>query len=121
MTPVNFDIPEITLITLKGLIALTIIVGLFDTAFAMIAAVAQHVFDWRYAVDWLIDHGQIWLAIIGLGILGTGIAALEVPPIHVAYLAAQAGLALYVGNTIKSMIVNANDSRAPEPPVPPAA
>jgi hypothetical protein len=111
----DFDIPEIAVITLKGLIALTIIVGLIDTAFAMLAAAAQRVFDWKYAVTWLIDHGRIWLAIIALGVLGTGVPALDVPPIHVAYLAAQAGLVLYVGNTIRSLVVNARDSRAPEP------
>lgn len=116
MNPLDFDIPEIALITLKGLISLTIIVGLIDTVFAMIAAVQQHVFDWQYSVAWLIDHGKVWLAIIALGVLGTGIRGLDVPPIHVAYLAAQAGLALYVGNTIKSMIVNARNSSAPEPP-----
>jgi hypothetical protein len=115
VTVIDFDIPEIAVITLKGLIALTVLVGLIDTAFAMIAALAQGVFDWKYAVAWLLDHGRIWLAIIALGILGTGIPALDVPPIHVVYLAAQAGLVTYVGNTIRSLIINARDSRAPEP------
>lgn len=115
MPPINFDIPEIALITLKGLIALTILTGLIDTAFAMLAAVQQGVFNWKFAVTWLVDHGRIWLAITALGILGTGIKGLDVPPINMAYLAAQAGLVLYVGNTIKSMVVNARDSRAPEP------
>lgn len=112
----DFDIPEIALITLKGLIALTIITGLIDTGFAMIAAVQQHVFDWKYAIAWLVDHGKVWLAITALGVLGTGIAALDVPAIKVSYLAAQAGLALYVGNTIKSMIDNARNSSAPSDP-----
>jgi uncharacterized membrane protein len=118
MPPLDFDIPELALITLKGLIALTIIIGLIDTAFAMLAAAQQGVFKWAFAVSWLIDHGKIWLAIILLGVLGTGISTLDVPPIHVAYLAAQAGLALYVGNTIKSMAVNARDSSVPEPKTP---
>lgn len=113
---IDFDIPEIAVITLKGLIAMTIIVGLIDTAFAMLAAVGQRVFDWSYAVTWLVDHGRVWLAIVALGVLGTGIKGLDVPPIHMAYLAAQAGLVLYVGNTIKSMIVNSRDSRLPEDP-----
>lgn len=115
-TAIDFDFPEIALISLRGLISLTLIVGLMDTIFAMLAAVAQHRFDWHYVLAWLVTHGQVWLAIIGLGVLGSGIPALDVPAIHVSYLAAQAALVLYVGNTVKSMAENARDSRSPAPP-----
>lgn len=119
MTPVDIDIPEIALISLKGLIALTIIAGLIDTLFAWLAALAQtnpdgsRKFSAWYAADFLISHGKIWLAIIALGILGTGIVALEVPPIHAAYLAAQIGLGAYVVKVVKSLVDNAKDSSAP--------
>ena len=109
----DFDIPEIALISLTGLIALTIIAGLIDTIFAMIMALAQGVFNGKYAATFLINHGKIWAAIVGLGILGSGVGFLEVPKINTAYVAAQVGLAAYVVKVIASLATNSRDSSAP--------
>lgn len=109
----DFDIPEIALITLTGLISLTIIAGLIDTIVAMVLAVAQGVFNGKYAATFLISHGKVWLAIVGPGILGSGVGFLEVPRINAAYVAAQVGLAAYVVKVIASLIDNARDSSAP--------
>jgi hypothetical protein len=112
---IDFEFPELVIISLRGLISLTILVGLADTVFAMVTAIGQRVFDAHYMLTWLVTHGRTWLGIIALGVLGYGIPALDIPPIHVAYLAAQAALALYVGNTVMSMTENARDSRSPAP------
>lgn len=110
---VDIDFPEIALLTLKGVVSLTIILGLIDTALAMAFAVAQGVFNAKYAADFLISHGKIWFSITSLAVLGNGVPALDVPALSACTLAATLGLAAYAVTVIGSLIANSRNSAAP--------
>ncbi len=103
----DVNIPDFTGLSLTAIVTLTILVGLLDTAYAVLQAVIQKVFSAAYVADFLESHAsRIWFPITALAIIGHGISGLGVPVIGAATDAAVVGLGAYVIVTVKSLIVN---------------
>jgi hypothetical protein len=96
--------PDLTTISLLGLISLTILTGAADTLISMLIALANGNWSSHYALDFLVSHvAKVWTPITLLGILGQGIVPLDVPAIPLATAAAVGALVVYIGVVIASL------------------
>lgn len=109
----DISFPELAHLTLTAIVTLTVLLGLIDTAWAVLQALAQHKFDGSFADAFLVTHAPKWFAIIALAVLGAGTPALDVPALGVCTLAAEAGLALYAVAIVTSLMANTRDATAP--------
>lgn len=119
----DIDIPVLSDLTLTGVITFTLLITFVDVVGAYLLAVSQGKFDLAYVANWLTSHSlKRVFPIYALALLGSGIADAGIPPIPVLFTAAVAGVAAYLGETVKSIAVNFADARAvrDESPVPPS-
>lgn len=99
-----FDLPDLTNLTLRGLISLLVILAATDVAINSVLAIIRSTFSIAAGLDYLRTHVLLRVfPIAALALVGHGIAALDVPAILAASLAAQASLALYAIETLASL------------------
>lgn len=110
----NFDIPALVDLSLKGLASLLFLFALVDTLFAMLLALKRGEFSGTYATGFLLSHVvQVWFPILALGVLGHGMPIFDVPPIGAMTTAAELGLTAYAISTGASLGASIRDTRAP--------
>lgn len=117
------EIPVLSDLTLTGVVVLTIVITLVDVFGAYLLAVSQGKFDLAYVANWLTSHSiKRVFPIYALAALGVGFPAAGLPEIPALFIASTVGVAAYLGETVKSILVNFGDARAvrDESPVPPA-
>lgn len=118
----EIEIPVLSDLTLIGVVTFTLLITAVDVVGAYLLAVSQGKFDLSYVANWLTSHSlKRVFPIYAFAALGTGIEPAGIPPIPVLFVAATAGVAVYLGETVKSIAVNFRDA-APvrdESPVPP--
>lgn len=99
------EIPDLTTLSLASFAALLLLIAAVDTGWHVLTAIATKTFDTQKVADFLITHVVMRVApIFALAIFGHGIAALGVPAIAAASLAAVGGLTAYVVETVGSLI-----------------
>lgn len=119
----DIEIPVLSDLTLTGVVTLTLLITLVDVAGAYLLAVSQGKFDLGYVANWLTSHSlKRIFPIYALAALGAGIEVAGIPAIPPLFIAATVGVAGYLGETVKSVLVNFADARAvrDETSVPPA-
>lgn len=100
----NFDIPVLVDLSLKGFASLLFLLALVDTVFAMLLALKRGEFSGAYASNFLLTHVvQAWFPIMALAIVGHGLPAFDLPPIGAFTTAAELGLTAYAITTGASL------------------
>lgn len=118
----EFDLSHLTIIQVM---TLTAIITLIDVVGAMILAATKGEFSLAYVGQWLTSHTvKRVFPIFALAWLGHGVPQIDIPAIPALFGMGVAGLAGYLGETIKSVITNFGTTppatQADETPVPPA-
>lgn len=112
------DLPDLTNLPLAALFSYLVLVAAVDVGFNVVLSIVHGDFSAIYVADFLRTHILLRVFVIGaLGILGHGIPAFGVPAIALVSLAATAGLAAYVVETVASLR-EALRSTAPVPTPP---
>lgn len=110
----DFDLPELVDLSVKGTVALLVILGFADTIITSLLALKDSRFDGAFVTHFIWSHGvRVWVPVLLFTILGHGIAALDVPAIHAASLAANGFLVAYAIATISSIYKAAQGDTAP--------
>ena len=118
------EIPILSDLTLTGIVVLTVLITFVDVVGAYLLAASQGKFDLGYVAQWLTSHSvKRIFPIYALALLGVGIPEAGLPEIPALFIASTVGVATYLGETVKSIIVNFGDARAvrDDSPVPPPA
>jgi hypothetical protein len=107
------EIPILSDLTLLGVITFTLLITAVDVIGAYLLAASQGKFDLSYVAGWLTSHTlKRVFPIYALAALGAGIPAAGIPEIPPLFIAATAGVAAYLGETVASIIANFKDARA---------
>lgn len=106
--------PDLTGLSLQAIVGLLVVLGAMDTGGSMLVALAAKTFNAEYATGFLVSHvSKIWFPIIGLALLGEGIAPLAIPAVPIADAAAVASLAAYGIATVGSLKGSLDDRAVP--------
>lgn len=109
----DIDIPVLSDLTLLGVITFTLLITLVDVIGAYLLAASQGKFDLGYVAAWLTSHSvKRVFPIYALALLGAGIEPAGIPAIPALFIAATLGVGTYLGETVKSVIVNFADAKA---------
>jgi hypothetical protein len=109
----DIDLGPLSDLTPLGVLTLTALITAVDVVVAYILAAAQGKFDLSYIATWLISHSSKRVVpIYALLAFGVGIEPAQIPPVPALFAMAVAGVAAYLGETVKSILVNFNDARA---------
>lgn len=113
-------VPDFTDLPLESIVATLFFLAAIDTVGSIVIAIGAGTFNGEYVTGFLVTHVRnVWLPIVSLGLLGTGVPAVNIPPIPAASLAATAGLTAYAVATLASLKGSVEDKSAvPTPPVP---
>lgn len=107
---------DLSALTLEQVFGLLVVITAFDVVGSILAAIVQGKFNAAFVALWVQSHVlKRQFPIFALAVIGHGIPQLGVPAIEPAYLAALAGLAAYVVETIKSLM---DSVRGGDPPPP---
>jgi hypothetical protein len=110
----DFDLPELANLTVKGTVSLLVIMGFADTIITSALAAKNGTFNGAFVTHFIWSHGvRVWLPVILFTVLGHGIAPLDVPAIGAAQLAANGFLVAYAIATLKSIYDAATGDTAP--------
>jgi hypothetical protein len=108
------ELPDFTNLPLLGLISTFLFFAALDTVVAYVIALTNNTFTSAYALDFLRTHIlKIGTPILGLAVVGHGIAALSIPAIPPAGAAAAAALTVYALTTIVSIKDSFADKAVP--------
>ena len=105
---------DFTDLALTSVVATLLLFGALDTVGSVLIAVVSKTFSGAYLLGFLESHVQkVWFPIFALALAGTGIPALNIPPIPAASLAATGALAAYAVTTLASLQQSYADRSAP--------
>lgn len=97
-------IDDITGLSLLGVTSLTILLAAVDTGGSIIAAFIHKTFSTQFLLEYLRSHVLMRVfPILALGVLGHGVAMLDIPAIPAATLAAGVSLLAYLIETLGSL------------------
>lgn len=110
-------IPDFTNLDITAVVATLLLFAAIDTGVSILVAIAAKNFNGEYVVNFLTSHIlKVAVPILGLAVVGHGVAALGIPAIPAASLAATAALAAYAVATLASLQGSfADKSAAPAP------
>lgn len=103
---------DLTRLTVTQVATLAAVLAVVDTLSAIVLAIGKGTFSLAYVGVWLTSHVAMRifpiyaLAILGAGLLGT-------PAVPALFILAVAGLTAYLGETVKSILINFATSRVP--------
>jgi predicted tellurium resistance membrane protein TerC len=110
------ELPDLTNLTLVQLWTYLIAIAAVDVVFNVVIAILGGTFSSQYLLEYLRSHVVMRVFVIGtLGAVGHGIPAAGIPEIPAATLAATGSLALYVVETVGSLIAASQKFRAQPP------
>lgn len=104
---------DLTRLTVTEVATLAAVLAVIDTLAAIVLAIGKGTFSLAYVGVWLTSHVAMRIfPIYALAILGAGLAGIT-PAIPALFILAVAGLAAYLGETVKSILINFATSRVP--------
>lgn len=107
------DLPDLTSLTVVQLWTYLIAIAAVDVVFNVVLAILGGTFSSAYLLEYLRSHVVLRVFVIGaLGAVGHGLPALGFPEIPAATLAATGSLALYVVETVGSLIAASKSFQA---------
>lgn len=115
------ELPDLTNLTLLQLGTYLVLTAAADVIFNTVLAVVHGNFSAAYVADFVRSHLMLRVtAILLVGAFGAGVPAFNIPAIPAASLAAAAGLAAYIVETIGSIVeaVKGDTAPVPDPPTP---
>ena len=109
----DIDLGPLSELTPLGVLTMTALITFIDVVVAYILAASQGKFDLSYVSAWLISHSaKRVVPIYALLAFGVGIAPAQIPAVPALFAMAVAGTIAYLGETVKSIMVNFADARA---------
>lgn len=109
----ELDLGPLSQLTPLGVLTTTALIAFVDIILAFGLAAAQGKFSLSVVGEWLVSHGlKRVLPIYLLLSLGVGVSVVDIPAIPAVFALSVLGVVTYAGETIKSILVNAQDATA---------
>lgn len=104
---------DLTRLTVSQVVTMAAVLAAIDTVAAIVLALGRGTFSLAYVGVWLTSHVAMRVfPIYALVILGAGLPGLT-PGVPALFALAVAGLAAYLGETVKSILINFHTSAPP--------